>query len=458
MATKQKIGWIQSLRQKVGNILLTGGGAGTLQDKGSLNISDPRTMAPYFQNNFMARWQDYVRFYETSWEGRKAVTIPVDDALRIPVTLDGIDANIADALNQEYLRKGLDKALYKALIQERLLGGCVIMGIFREESGTDLGEQFDLSEIDRGDFISANVVDVTRISLPEISNDPFSPDFDKVYEYLVGGVPVSTSRMCVLEGSKTFNNASRQTLEGYRYNPAGFGESVLSPLYDLLIRVTGSQEAAYHLINMSSCLILSVSRLRQMEAAGSPVMEKMDKIIEQLSIYRGAVVDGEDVNFKQHAASFGSVPELMMSFLHILSAACDIPVTRFLGESPGGLNSTGVSDLENYYNNIAAMQQKRVKVVQQRLFDWCGANIFGGEEWASIGQDLELVYEPLWNVSATEQMQVDKGYMEGYNGLAVSGIIDNESVIAELKARGIFKTEVKMGEKPDEQVEERVEI
>jgi phage-related protein (TIGR01555 family) len=250
----------------------------------------------------------------------------------------------------------------------------------------------------------------------------------------------------VLEGSKLFNNATRQMLEGYRYNPAGFGESVLARLYDLLIRVVGTQEAAYHLINISSCLILSVARLRQLEASRSPAADKLREMIEQLSIYRGAVVDGEDVNFKQHAASFGSVPELLMSFLHILSAGADIPAARFLGESPGGLNSTGTTELENYYAMVASWQEKHVKVIQKTLFDWLGSSLYGGAEWANIGADLILEYDPLWNSTALEQMQVDTGYMAAFSALSSSGTITPESAINEMKSREIFHTNVEEGD------------
>jgi phage-related protein (TIGR01555 family) len=439
-------GFLKNIRQKVGNMLLSGGGAETLQDRGSLGTAAKHTLNPYYSNNFLARWQEYVRWYNTAWEAQKIVDIPVQDALRLPVRLTGIDSKISDQLLEVYYARKLDKTLFRALVQERLLGGCVIMGVFREPSGTDLAERFHLRAIDEGDFLAANIIDITRISLPEQTIDPFSPEYDNITRYAINGVPVHTSRLCVLDGGRLFSNATRMTLESYRYNPAGFGESILAKLYDLLMRVVGTQEGAYHLVNMSSCLIMSVARLRQMEAAGSPAYQKMEQIIEMLSIYRGAIVDAEDVGFKQHAASFGSVPELVMSFLHILSAAADIPAARFLGESPGGLNSTGNVELENYYNMIASWQEKHVKAIQKKLFDWIGANIYGGAEWRNIGADLILEYDPLWNSTALEQMQVDTGYMAALSALVTAGTITSESAIEEMESRKVFQTSVEAGD------------
>lgn len=62
-------------------------------------------------------------------------------------------------------------------------------------------------------------------------------------------------------------------------------------------------------------------------------MAKMRELVEQLSIYRGAVIDGKGAKVSQHNASFGSVPELVMTFTQLLSAASDIPATRFLGQA-----------------------------------------------------------------------------------------------------------------------------
>lgn len=45
-----------------------------------------------------------------------------------------------------------------------------------------------------------------------------------------------------------------------------------------------------------------------------------------------------------------------MSFAQ-LQRGLDILATRFLGQAPGGLNATGESDLQNYYNMIDAFQR-----------------------------------------------------------------------------------------------------
>lgn len=429
-------------RQRTGNMILRGVGAETLQDRGAQSTASQHTLHPYYNNNFISRWQEYTRWYMTSWEARKIIDIPVQDALRVPVELRELHDSDTSLLMEAYEEFECERQLRRALTQERLLGGSVLLPIFLRQENEETASKLRYSTLQKGDLQAINVVDVSKLARPSNDTDPFSAGYDRVESLLITGVEVHSSRMLVLDGDALFNRASQMVLENYRFNPCGFGESRLAPLYDLLIRVVGTQQGAYHLVNLSSCLILSAAQLRSMTAVGSPAKAKLEEIAEQLSIFRAAIVDAKDVEFKQHSATFGSVPELVMSFLQILSAGSDIPATRFLGQAPGGLNATGDSDLENYYNNVASWQRSRLLPAQTRLFDWLGAHIWGWEVWKVKSKDLELHYPPLWNLDDVQQSTVDNTYAMLYKSLYEIGVIDAPAVIAELKKREIFQTEV----------------
>ena len=436
-------------KAKIANAALTGAGAGTLQDRGSTQRGDNATLNPYYNNNFMARYQEYIRWYMTSWEARKLVDIPIQDALREPVEVSGVEDDTAHKLMDAYEAFDVDRQLRRALIQERLLGGSLILGVFSRPESEEVSSPLRPSAIERGDLAALNVVDVSLLQRPVWVQDPFDPDFDRLGKISIQGVETHTSRTIVFDGQSLFSR-NRQVLMGMsRVNPIGFGESVLAPLYDLLIRATGTQQGAYHLVNLASCLIVGVKELRALKAVNNKAQAKLEEIIEMLSMYRGAVVDGEDVEFRNYSASFGSVPELVMTFMQLLSAASDIPATRFLGQAPGGLNATGQADLENYYNNIQAWQQQHLKRAQMKLLNWIGAHLWGWNEWKRRSENLELKYKPLWNISAVEQSQVDNTYVQALNALVQAGIIDAPSAMEELKKRDLFKGEVAPGDPLD---------
>lgn len=433
-------------KQRVQNTILRGGGGETVQDRSASNTAAQHTLHPYYNNNFLARWQEYVRWYMTSWEAAKLVNIPVQDALREPVELQGLSEDDECRLWDAYENFNVEQQIRRALIQERLLGGCIVLPILLRPEDEETCEQLDYSTLQKGDLQAINVVDVGRISRAEYTTDPFSPSYDCLEHIQIDATIVHTSRLIMLNSDPLFNFASQRIMENYRFNPAGFGESVLSTLYDTLIRVTGTQQGAYHLVNLSSVLLVACAGLRSLEATGSPAKAKLEELAEQVSIYRAGIIDGKDVEIKQHAASFGSVPELVMAFLQILSAGSDIPATRFLGQSPGGLNATGDSDLENYYNHIAAWQRMHLEPLQRKVFGWLGSHIWGNTLWKIKSQDFKLDYPPLWNIDKVQQAQIDNTYSSIVNMAADVGLIDQASALAELKDRKIFQTDVAAGD------------
>ena len=424
------------------NMLLSGGGAETLQDRGSLSRASAHTLNPYYNNNFMARWQEYIRWYMTSWEARKIIDIPVEDALRKPVELHGLAPDDAKALQDAYLAFNVDCQLRRALIQERLLGGALILPIFKRDESEETASPLDYSTLRAGDLKAINVVDVSRLSRPNFECDPFSPAYDKIESLLVNGVEVHVSRTFVLNGNALFSRASQNVLENFRFNPCGFGESKLATLYDLLNRVVGTQQGAYHLVNMASCLLVEVESLRSLMASDSPAMAKMRELVEQLSIYRGAVIDGKGAKVSQHNASFGSVPELVMTFTQLLSAASDIPATRFLGQAPGGLNATGESDLNNYYDMVQAYQRLMLMPVQRRCFNWLGATLWGWQNWLNKSKDLELVYPDLKTMSEQENAEIANTYASLLKNLFDCGVIGAEALLNEMIERKLFRTKM----------------
>lgn len=422
---------------RVGNSQVNVGYNGSpAQTRGYMHTSPIVGVNPYFNQNYMARWQEYTRLYNTSWEVRKIVDIPIDDAFRTPKEYIGIPQDVIDVLEDAYLKFNVTKQLKRALKQERLYGGAVILPILR--TNEDLSVPLDLSTVEQGDLLGFNVIDVSRLSRVDWDNDPFKAGYDRCEGLTINGQQVAYNRMIVFDGDPIVGYANN-TLTGMQgYNPCGFGESKITTLYDLLIKSLGTQQAAYHLVNMSSVLLMTVENLRSLQATGSPALDKINEIVEQVNMYRGAVLDGKDAKIEQHSASFGSVPELVLTFCQLLSAASDIPATRFLGQAPGGLNATGESDTRNYYDMVDGLRNGKIAEAEYRIIDLIGASTYGATRWADISRSLELKYRSLWSLTEAEQATIDGGYSTLLQGLYTAGIISADDVVKELNTRNVF--------------------
>lgn len=425
-----------SSRLRVKNSLVAREGSGSSQTRGYTHTSSFFGSNPYFNANYMQRWQEYTRLYATSWEVKKIVDIPIDDAFRVSKEITGVDVSVIQAIDTMYRKFDITHQLKRALKQERLYGGSVILPVLR--TNDNLALPMDMATIEQGDLLGFNVVDVTRLSRVDWDNDPFKAGYDRCEGLRINGQQVAYNRMIVFDGDPLIGYANNSLLANQGYNPCGFGESKITSLYDLLIHNFGTQQAAYHLVNLSSVLLMSVENLRSLQATGSPALDKMNEIVEQLSIYRGAVLDGKDAKIEQHSASFGSVPELVLTFCQLLSAASDIPATRFLGQAPSGLNATGESDTRNYYDMIDSMRNIKIANAERQIIDFIGASLYGWNRWYEMSKDLQITYPSLWSMNASEQAGIDKTYCDIITALAKDGIITQDTALEQLIKRGVL--------------------
>jgi phage-related protein (TIGR01555 family) len=299
---------------------------------------------PYSSTDFIYRWRQYVAMYEMSWEARKIIRIPVEDALRKGWQATGIPEDAASSIQNRLDHLQFMPALKRSLILERLLGGSLTF-IGLEDIVDDPSREYHPRMGARTHFF--NAIPISRIARASWCTDPLSIHYMRPESYLINGVEVHTSRCLVWDGEPLFD-PNDFALNTFRSNIQGFGPSKLAPIWDDIVKAIGTRQAAYQLIQTNNAIIAAISDLQDLlgTTKGKTTVQRIKDIANQLSLYRAALIDGEKVEFSQHSASFGSVPELLLTYLQVLSAASDIPATRFLGQAPGGLNATGESDLD----------------------------------------------------------------------------------------------------------------
>ncbi len=115
--------------------------------------------------------------------------------------------------------------------------------------------------------------------------------------------------------------------------------------------------------------------------------------------------DGEDYDYK--TVAFSGVKDIVDSACNMLSAVSNIPQTKLFGRSPTGENSTGESDMENYYKFVGQIQKLNLKKNMGILLDVIlAAGKYKGE-FEEI-PDYSLGFKPLWSLSEAEQAGVNQ--------------------------------------------------
>ena len=415
------------------------GGAFDDGDRGAYQYIPTFTGNPSEYANPLQRYQEYAHLYITAWEAQKIVNIPVDDALRKHWEVQDIDETIAQAIEKRLDRMRFKDALSRALKLERLLGGSVLFWGLESMSDTPDEAYNPATEKARPRFV--NAIPVSRIGRIFWESDPLKETYMRPESFSVDGKNVHVSRCAVFDGDPLFAPSDNIVL-GWRRDVSGFGDSKLAPIWDDIIKARGSRHAAYQMIQTNNALIMAVQELAGLTATtpGQTNIATLKQIANQISLYRAAIIDKEKVDMHNMAAQFGSVPELLILFLQVISAASDIPATRFLGQAPGGLNATGESDLENYYNMIDSYQGRKIEPAIIQAYDFVGYSMY--PDWHNIRKEMSIKFPPLWNIDELQEAQRAQINLDNAIKAWEAGAITDEKFIQELNAKNVFSVDL----------------
>lgn len=421
-------------RQSIKNAVVSGvSGALGAGDRGYAHMVPQWGGNPYDFTDYISRWRQYVHLYMTSWEARKIVRLPVEDALRKDWVVEDMPEEMQKVLNATLTRLRFNQVLSRSMMLERLLGGCLtFLGVEDAEDNPKKPLHPKTGQALR--FL--NAIPISRIARMNWCHEPLSEHYNRPEIYLINGQDCHVSRFLVWDGDPLFDPYDF-ALTNFRSNLAGFGPSVLATVWDDIVKAIGTRQAAYQLIQTNNAILMAVNDLQDLSGTKSGVkaLAKLKEIANNISVYRAALIDGDKVDIKQNAASFGSVPELIITYIQVLAAASDIPATRFLGQAPGGLNATGESDLENYYNMIDSIQRQRVEPAIRRVYDIVGYEKFPST-WGKVRDKYEIKFPPLWNASELEEAQKNGAVIDNALKLHENGMMSDEKFIEEINSKG----------------------
>lgn len=179
---------------------------------------------------------------------------------------------------------------------------------------------------------------------------------------------------------------------------------------------------------------IDVFKLKGMEEIGIMDTEGMKELYDTLTYMnwmknnQGLQLIGQDDALESHQFTFAGLSDVMELFMMDLSGACEIPATKLFGRSPDGMNATGESDMQNYYDSIEQKQESDIRPILNKLLPIMCMSIFG-----KVPEDLEFSFNPCRRPTEEEKknlaQQVATAVVSVYN----SGIISQKTALRELK-------------------------
>lgn len=133
-----------------------------------------------------------------------------------------------------------------------------------------------------------------------------------------------------------------------------------------------SVQAIYKMKNLANLL--------STEDGENKVLQRLQVIDMARGILNSMAIDaeGEDYDFK--TLQMSGVKDVIDTTCNMLSAVTNIPQTILFGRSPAGMNATGDSDLENYYNMVENIQKQNMKANARTVIDLTSNRVIEGED------------------------------------------------------------------------------
>lgn len=156
-----------------------------------------------------------------------------------------------------------------------------------------------------------------------------------------------------------------------------WGISVLERLYDRLTAFDSSTQGAAQQMFRSYYRTLSIEGLRDLIAAGGPAYQAVIKNIDLIRLYQAneglTVLDARD-KFEDHQNTFAGQADIIDKMIEQIAGALQVPLTRLLGQSPGGLNADGDSAMRTYEDNIKRLQERWFRRPLDIIIPLCAIN------------------------------------------------------------------------------------
>lgn len=365
-----------------------------------------------YEPDALASDAEITSFYEGNGLFSKIIDAPAEEAIKHGFELKDVSDDEITAFYSEALEElDWEETAMQCIKWTRLYGGCIAVMLINDGHGVD--EPLDWKNIKSIDDI--RVYDRTEI-VPDTTNmnkyenkDPFRtrasrtgyPEYYDVNSRS-GHFRVHESRCLVFRNGVLPNNSSTETYQLWGV-----------PEYVRINRAVRDAEVAHgyapKMLDRSVQAIYKMQNLAA-ELATQGGEERVLKRLQTIDLSRGLLnsivldANGEEYDFRTF--SYTGVSDVINTTCNFLSAVTNIPQTILFGRSPAGMNATGGSDLENYYNYVERIQKRMVKANLRYLL---AVVLQAGVKTGEIEKvpPIKIEFKSLWSMTESEQLDLD---------------------------------------------------
>lgn len=381
---------------------------------------------PITRNRILCEW-----IYRGSWVGGVGVDLIANDMTRAGIDYpNSMEATDTGKLTRCAQRNDVWSQINQCIKWGRLYGGAICVALI---DGQDLATPLKVETVTKDQFKGLITFDRWMIepSLEDLVTDMGPhlglPKFYRVLQSApaMRGKRIHHTRVMVRHcGVRLpYNQALAENL---------WGLSIYERIYDRMIAFDSASNGAAQLIAKCWLRTIKIKDLRQIVAAGGNMLAGLTQTINFMrriqSMEGITLIDGEDeLQIDQHSA-FSGLDTILTQFASQIAGGWQIPMTRFLAQSPGGLNATGVSDDNIYDDNIHQGQKNELYHGVSTVWQLMAAS-----EGVKLPEDFDIQFASLTQLPDTVKAEIANKDVDTVLKAYGEGLISQQTALMELK-------------------------
>ena len=400
-----------------------------------LGATEPNVLSGTYYNRASRRttwhWQQLNNLYRSSWVVAAGIDNIAEDMTREGVDFVTSWSPEEKSLFNEYCQTtGTWKKLCTGIKWGNLYGGAIGVMII---DGQDWSTPLDLDTIQQGDYKGLRIYDRWQcIPSTEQLIDEFTPNeglpeyYDVWYQADLPRTRIHHSRVLRFIGTELpYYDAIAELF---------WGASVVERWFDVLSYFDNATAGSANLIQRAHLRVLKFEQFREILAMGGVAEQNFIDMLLKVRYFEqneGITLMDMTDEYQTHSWSFTSIREALYAYGEQLAGALGQPLVRLFGVSPHGLNSTGESDLTNYYDNILTRQNSDLRPLLNRLFPVMVKSCFGTE----LPDQFAFTFISLWKMDENEKSTIASRDIDSINKAHQDGLIKRSTALKELKSK-----------------------
>jgi uncharacterized protein len=368
------------------------------------DVTNP--FANFYTSGANLNYAQCENIYLTSWIAKKIVEIPTEYMFKNGFTfkIDGqpkIEKAVLDLFDELDL---MDKVKVCER-NKRIYGGSVL---FVKNPYQDLLKPFDPTACN----VAPRSIDFVPVDLSYIAVTPvidiISSGYFEPKTLNMAGLSCDASNCVIFKGVQV----PKRRMPEFRY----IGMSVFQNIFQAMIMDDYISKGIANMVWRNNRWYYKIDGLAEIAKEGNEnvALTRLSLVEDSMNILSAGIIDKND-DIELISQSFSALPDIDKRSLERLASASNIPATVLLGKSPDGMNSTGESDLENFYNYVEA-EQKEIIPQMKKLFNVLISMV--------TGKELPFTFE--FNkpnqISHTKQMELDGKALDNASKMDTMGV------------------------------------